>query len=174
MRASLGTYVVAVLLGVSAFATSSEGWSQQKFPLKETDSEGGYVQEHPIDAGDIPGHQVRTYQLKFSYPKKDLVFLGVPVKESFVAGISDYINGNGPFTTYDVFILEDGNKIYARGTGTTQSEANGARKFSYVDNFTGGTGKFKGIRGQLRGSGERAAGSKVLTESDSGEYWIEE
>ena len=84
------------------------------------------------------------------------------------------LTATDPFTTYSIFILEDGNKIFTRGTGTTQSEANGARKFSYVDNFTGGTGRFKSIRGQLRGSEEPAAGPKVLTESDAGEYWIEE
>jgi hypothetical protein len=30
------------------------------------------------------------------------------------------------------------------------------------------------MRGQLRGSGERAPGAKSLTAETSGEYWIEE
>ena len=50
----------------------------------------------------------------------------------------------------------------------------GAQKYSYADNFVGGTGKFRGIRGQLRDAGERAPGAKSLTESESGEYWVEE
>jgi hypothetical protein len=44
----------------------------------------------------------------------------------------------------------------------------------FVENFTGGTGKFKGMRGQLHGSGERAPGAKSLTAETSGEYWIEQ
>jgi hypothetical protein len=38
----------------------------------------------------------------------------------------------------------------------------------------GGTGKFKGIRGQMLGNAERAPGAKSLTVEVSGEYWIEE
>lgn len=174
MSVSNGHCFAAVLFAVSVSALSSIGWAQQKFPIKETDTEGGYVQEHAIDVGDNPGHQVRVYQLKYQYPKKDLVFLGVPVKESTTAGISDYTNWSGSFITYSVYMLEDGNKVFARGSGSTQTGPDGARKFSFVDNFVGGTGPYKGIRGQYRGAGERAAGAKSLTESQSGEYWIEQ
>lgn len=135
---------------------------------------GGYVEERAIDATDVPGHQVRIYQLKFKYPKKDLVFLGVPVVESISTGISDYTNWSGQFTTYAVYTLEDGSKVFAKGAGTTRSEAGGARKFAYVDTFVGGTGRFRGIRGQVRGNGERAAGAKSITNANSGEYWVEE
>jgi len=74
-------------------------------------------------------------------------------------------------------MLEDGSKIFSRSTGTTQSttKADGTRafKFSFVADFTGGTGRFRGIRGQQRGSGERAAGANSLTQQSSGEYWLE-
>ena len=163
-----------LLFGVCTLVFASAAWSQQKYTLKQWDSEGGYVEERAIDAGDFPGHQVRIYQLKYRYPKKDLVFLGVQVTESVTTGISDYTNWSGQFTTYSVYTLEDGTKVFAKGGGSTQSEPSGARKFSYVDNFLGGTGRFRGIRGQVRGSGERAAGAKSITETSSGEYWIEE
>jgi hypothetical protein len=42
-----------------------------------------------------------------------------------------------------------------------------------VENFVGGTGKFKGMRGQVRGGGVRA-GATSLTVEWKGEYWIEE
>jgi hypothetical protein len=174
MGAIRRSWVIAVLFGVNALVLSAAVWSQQKFPLKEYDSDGGYVEERAIDVGDTPGHQVRIYQLKYKYPKKDLVFLGIPVKESTSSGISDYTNWSGQFTTYNVYVLEDGSKIFSRGLGSNQSGADGARKFSFVENFVGGTGKFRGIRGQLRGSGERAPGAKSITESQAGEYWIEE
>ena len=169
-----GNCLAAVLFGISLCALSPDALSQQKYQINETDSVGGYVQEHVIDVGDIPGHQVRVYQLKYQYPKKDMVLLGIPVKESTTAGMSDYTNLSGSFITYSVYTLEDGNKVFARGSGSTQTGPDGARKFSFVDNFVGGTGKFMGIRGQYRGAGERAAGAKTLTESQSGEYLVEQ
>ena len=126
--------IVSVVFGVSAFVLSSAVWSQQKFPLKQSDTEGGYVEERTIDVGDAPGHQVRIYQLKYKYPKKDLMFLGVAVKESFTSGISDYTNGSGQFTNYSVYVLEDGNKIFSRGGGSTQSGADGA-SLEYLKNL---------------------------------------
>jgi len=121
---------------------------------------------------------VRVYEIRYEYPKKDLAFAGVLVKQSMTRGMSDYINWNGSFTTYSVYTMEDGNKVYSRSAGTTQSTTNteGQRafKFSFVENFVGGTGKFKGMRGQMRGGGERAAGAKSLSQYSDGEYWIEE
>lgn len=60
------------------------------------------------------------------------------------------MNGSGAFTAYNVFTMVDGNKVFVRLTGTTKSEgARGNRSIS-SENFVGGTGKFKGIRGQMR------------------------
>ena len=49
-----------------------------------------------------------------------------------------------------------------------------ARFTALLGVFLGGTGKFKGMRGQVTGSGERAPVAKTLTSQSSGEYWIEE
>ena len=57
---------------------------------------------------------------------------------------------------------------------TTGADGNQVVKFSGAENFVGGTGRFKGIRGQLLISGERATVAKSLTVQSSGEYWIEE
>ncbi len=167
------TQVVAFAVCL-ALALSTSALAQQKFPLKESASESKYLEERAIDVGDVPGHQVRIYRIHYTYPQKDLVFLGVPVKESYTSGISDYTNWNGQFTTYSVFMLEDGSTVLARGAGNNQAGPDGRRKFSFVDNFVGGTGKFRGIRGQMRGGGERAPGANSLTVQATGEYWIEE
>ena len=53
-------------------------------------------------------------------------------------------------------------------------ESDGTRKFTFVEILVGGTAKFASIRGQLRGSGERAGGAKTLTSHSSEEYWLEE
>lgn len=175
MKLLLGAVIVAlVCLAVPV------SWAQQKYRLNETApmSKSQYLQEHAIDVGDRPGHQVRIYEIRYEYPAKDLAFAGVVVKESMTRGMSDYVNWSGGFNTYSVYLLEDGNKIFSRSTGTTQSTTNAdgtrAFKFSFVETFVGGTGRFKGIRGQQRGGGERAAGANSLTQESSGEYWFEE
>jgi hypothetical protein len=167
--------LMGALVAATAFGTTSPAWAQKKYSISEASAGNSqYLQEHAIDVGDRPGHQVRIYEIRNEYPKKDLAFAGIIVKDSLVRGMSDYTNWSGPFTTYGVYTLEDGSKIFSRSTGTTQTESDGTRKFTFVENFAGGTGKFASIRGQLRGSGERAGGAKTLTSHSSGEYWLEE
>jgi hypothetical protein len=170
--------VIAVLSAALSIFTSTV-CAQQKYAVSEgTNAKSEYVQEKIIDVGDRPGHQLRVYELKNEYPDRDFEFAGVKVQKSVVKGMSDYTSWSGSFTTYTVYSLEDGSEIHSRGTGTTQSTmgAEGKRvafKFSFVENYVGGTKKFKGIRGQQTGSGERAAGANSITQRSSGEYWIE-
>ena len=165
----------------AAVLIATNAWAQQKFKLTETpaSTKSQYLQEHIIDVGDRPGHQIRIYEIRFEYLDKSQAFAGVAIKESFTRGISDYTGWTGGFNTYVVYVLEDGSKVYARGTGTSQStlKPDGSRdalKYAFVESFVGGTGKFRGIRGLRRGSGERPSGANSLTEQSEGEYWFEE
>lgn len=176
MKTSLAMFATLSIL----FAVPTS-WAQQKYTITEgPKSKSQYVKEHIIDVGDRPGHQLRVYEIRIEYPAKDLDFAGVKVKESHVRGMSDYTNWSGPFTTYIVYTLEDGSQIFSRTTGTSQTTMNpdgsrGAVKYSFVENFVGGTKRFKGIRGQQNGSGARAAGANSLSQQQAtGEYWIEE
>ena len=169
-----------VLATLAVLLAASTGWAQQKYSTTEgVKSESKYLQEHIIDVGDRPGHQLRVYELRNTYPANDLEFAGVKVTESHVRGVSDYTNWSGSFTTYTVYSLEDGSQIFSRGTGTTQSKVGGdgkrqSFKYSFVDTFVGGTKGFRGIRGQQTGSGAREAGANSLSQQQSvGEYWIE-
>src|SRR4051794_20600187 len=169
--------ILIAVLSAMLSMTVSTSWAQQKYAVSEgANAKSEYIQEKIIDVGDRPGHQLRVYELKNDYPDRDFEFAGVKVKNSIVKGVSDYTNWSGSFTTYTVYALEDGSEIHSRGTGTTQSTmgAEGKRvafKFSFVENYLGGTKKFKGIRGQQTGSGERAAGANSITQRSSGEYW---
>lgn len=172
---------LSIAILASTMLAASASLAQQKYQITEgPKSRSEYVQEQVIDVGDRPGHQLRIYELKVTYPANDFELAGVKVKESRVRGMSDYTNWNGGFTTYTVYSLQDGSQVYSRGTGTTQSTigADGKRaafKYSFVETFLGGTQKFKGIRGQQVGGGERAAGANSLTSQYStGEYWIDE
>jgi hypothetical protein len=167
--------LAAGFLGVIALGAASQAWAQQKYTIPRTpEGPNKYLNEYTIDVGDEPGHQVRIYQIRMEYPERDFAFAGVTVKERVMTDMTDFVNQSGLFVGYSVYTLEDGNKVFSRFTGTTQTDNAVGRKFVFVENFVGGTGKFKGMRGQLRGSGERAPGAKSLTAETSGEYWIEE
>jgi len=171
--------LIVTVASVSALFATHDARAQTKYTISRAPSTvSSYPQQLAMDVGDVPGHQVRVYQLHFEYPKHDLAFAGVLVKESEVYGFSDYTSFSGPFSNYQVYTLEDGNKVFSRSSGTSQLATNtdGSRvvKYSYVENFVGGTGKFKGIRGQVTGTGERGTVAKSVTQDAHGEYWIEE
>lgn len=176
MRATRSALLAVVLGSTSTLFSAGEAWAQKKHAIsfRLTSSNTQYVREHVIDVDDQAGHQVRVYEIRNDYPAGGLAFAGIAVKQSMTRGMSDYVNWNGPFTTYTVYSLEDGSKVFSRSTGTSQTGADGTRRFTSVENYVGGTGKFKGIRGMVRSSGERAAGAKSLSQQVSGDYWIEE
>jgi hypothetical protein len=76
-----------------------------------------------------------------------------------------------------VSTLENGDKIFSRNTILTHTSvgADGGRRTSFtsVTTLTGGTGKFTGIRGTLRGSGFTDLKSGTSGTETQGEYWFE-
>ena len=162
-------------IGAMALLAGPEAIAQQKYTISQpANAIRKFTQEHIIEVGDVPGHKLRIYEVQNQYPQNDLAFAGVAVKQMLSHGVSDSVNGSGAFTAYNVFAMADGNKVFVRLTGTTQSDGAGGNRSTSVENFVGGTGKFKGMRGQVTGSGERAPVAKTLTSQSSGEYWIEE
>jgi hypothetical protein len=79
---------------------------------------------------------------------------GLKVVESWSRGYSDYVNTNGRAWGYSVSVLENGDKIFSQWSGTTHTTVNpdGSKKTTYTgtNTLTGGTGKYRGIRGMGR------------------------
>jgi hypothetical protein len=164
---------------VAAFACtlapSLGAFAQQKYTISQpAGATSKFTQEHVIEVGDVPGHQLRVYEVQNEFPRNDLAFGGVVAKQMVSNGLSDSVNGSGSFTAYNVYSMADGSRVFVRLTGTTQSDGAGGSRSVSVENFVGGTGKFKGIRGQMRNTLQRASGSGVLNVQVSGEYWMEE
>lgn len=163
-----------------AFSISQQAFAQEKQTVAFTLPAGSihYLQEQTIEVGDVPGHKLRIFESRIDYQNIKLAFGGVRVKEVFTRGSSDYTNGNGTSSNYSVYLLEDGNKLFARDIGVAQTAANadGAITFrsTVVATFIGGTGKFRGIKGQLRGNVVRVPGDSVAKADVTGEYWIED
>ena len=171
----------ALVIGACCAALGSPAaWSQEQkhIHFTNTSNNSRYVQQHVIDAGDVPGHQVRIFEIHWVYPKGDVAFDGVRVQESSARGFSDYINGNGPNSNYTTYVLEDGNKIFSRNQGAahTTVNADGSKnsRFFVVETLIGGTGKFRGIRGILRSTGNFDPKAGWLTIETDGDYWIEQ
>ncbi|HYM30962.1 MAG TPA: hypothetical protein VEU47_06675 [Candidatus Cybelea sp.] len=173
---------VTVLFALSAMCmiafTAATVWAQdkQKYAFKPPPGSAKYTQQTMIDVGDVPGHQVRLLELHSVFPGDAPVFDGVKEKEGWLRAFSDYTDANGHIFGYTVAIMENGDKIFGRIEGVTQTTvgADGSKTTRTVstNTLTGGTGKFKGIRGTLRGIA--ATDFKNLSENGTeGEYWIE-
>jgi hypothetical protein len=169
---------LAATLAIITFGPAdSSAQEKQKYSFKTPPGVSKYTQQHVIDVGDVPGHQIRIYELHTKYASEAPSFDGVRVLEAWSRGSSDYTNGSGGANSYGVLLLENGDKIFLQSEILTQAVVtpDGSRKSKVgsVATLTGGTGKFQGIRGTLNASATtdfKTGTSDVVTE---GEYWIE-
>jgi hypothetical protein len=169
----------ALVSAVLALCATPGAWAQEKqkvlfnVPAESTK----YTQQHAIDVGDAPGHQVRVFELQRTFGKDAPMIGGVRVKESWTRGTTDFTDLNGPGTSYTTYVMENGDKIYSRGTFEAHRIATSDGKYALKNlgagTITGGTGKFQGIRGVARS--ENFADPKAGTNESKGEleYWME-
>ena len=174
-----GRFGASLLISAVLLATPVLAQDKQKYYFETPPGIAKYTQQHIIDVGDVPGHQIRAYELasKYTAEAPGPVYDGIKVVESWTRATSDYTNGSGHASGYVVSLLANGDKIFAvlELVSQTKSAADGSRKtiFTTVTRLVGGTGKFKAIRGTLIGSGAtdfKTGTSGTVTE---GEYWIE-
>jgi len=170
---------LAIAVGTAFLVAPSAGLAQQKFKYSFKSPEGisKYTAQHALDVGDVPGHQVRVASLHAKFGDVAPEYDGVKAVEEFTSISSDYINGSGRFVNYAVTHMANGDKVFGRIEGLSQTTiaADGARKTSYtfVSTLTGGTGKFATLRGTLRGSGSTDFKTGVTANPTEGEYWFE-
>ena len=159
----LVTLTLTVALGCLVVAVPTDNvlaQQKQQLSFKTSAENTKYTQQHLIDVGDVPGHQVRVYELHCTFPNNAPVMNGVAIKEQWTRAISDYTDNNGPGTTYGVYVLENGDKFFTRSVLVAQSTGSGKLTATTVGQITGGTGKFAGIQ-------ENRANSKY-SRSESG------
>ena len=184
MRSSMKTRSQVVTLTLLLCATGpmlEEGWAQQRTKVSSVSKPGTstskYTQTHIIDVGDVPAHQLRIFELQTVYTSDAPSFDGVNVKERVARGFSDYTDGSGTAIAYAINVLDNGDKIFERVTIQAQTVVapDGAKKLSFrsVSTLTGGTGRFKGIRGTLLGGGGSDLRTGLSDPWTEGEYWFE-
>jgi hypothetical protein len=174
-RISLSSIVLSMLL-LAGLVSAQE---KHQFTHSTPPQSSRYVQQHAIDVGDIPGHQIRIVEIQRVYTSDHPLVAGMKVVETWVRGFTDYVNGVGPAEGYATWILEDGNKIFLEWKGSSYSEptTTGSRRGRShgTTRLMGGTGRFATIRGVLTDEAEfdpdpRTGYNRVASR---GEYWFE-
>jgi hypothetical protein len=122
--------------------------------------------------GDVPGHQVRIYEFVRTYPSDPPVVNGLKLKESWTRATSDYTDGTEPGTVYIIYVFENDDKIFARGTVVTQNAGTGKFTSATAAVITGGTGKFSGVQGLVRTSTSSDPKARFNEGQAEMEYWF--
>ena len=189
-------FSMALLAGPLAAQTQGQqpAAEKQRITYRLSNQNTKYTQQHVLDVGDVPGHQVRILEVHRTFPGSAVasntqpattktasasnasdapVFNGVRAKEQWVQGVSDYVNGTGHVFGYATTVMENGDKVYSRYEAINQTGNNGRGNTLYVTTITGGTGQFKNLRGTIRGTGVLTFSEGRVTSNDiqyEGEY----
>ncbi len=154
---------------------SAEGRCKMAWETPAADTK--YTQQYTMDVGDIPGHQIRIVEIHRVYPNDKPNCEGLKRVEEWSHGYSDYVDRNGRVWGYDVTTLENGDKIFGQWTGTSQTvvASDGSKEGTYLGTatWTGGTGKYQGVRGIGRDHGAFNLDKGLNQQKSEVEYWFE-
>jgi len=155
----------------------AKGAAPVKHKIAYMSPPGKYLQRVAVDIGDVPGHQLAVYDIQYKFESDAPVYDGVKVAEMLVRGASDVIDGSGSSTLYAVNRLENGDMIFSQNNmvlkATVNPDGSTQAQFNTVGKITGGTGKFKGIRGVTHSVGTTDFKTGVNLQQNEVEYWFE-
>jgi hypothetical protein len=137
-------------LAVAVPTGNAVAQENQQVSYKVPAANTAYTMQQNIDVGDVPGHIVRVFELRRTFPNNAPVINGVALKEEWYRGNVDITNGNGTAALYFVYVMENGDKFFARASAVNQAQS-GKMIGTYVGHITGGTGKFATIKGTVHG-----------------------
>jgi hypothetical protein len=153
--------------------TVPPAFAQQRLIFKVAAENTEYTQQHTIDVGDVSGHQVRIFEVRRTYPANAPVINGIKIVESWTRGISDYTNNNGEGIVYGVYVLENGDKFFTRGSLVALQAPDAANLTgTTVGPITGGTGKLARINGMARLSTTANPKTGLNETQVDIEYWL--
>jgi hypothetical protein len=170
--------VFSLLLTAAATASAEE---RCKFSWDASAAETKYPQQLMMDVGDVPGHKVGAFELHRTFPGSKPNCEGRKIVEQWSHGFRDLNDRNGRAWGYTVLTLDNGDKIYEQFSGTLQTEvsADSSAKSSFegTATWTGGTGRYQGVRGIQRDHAfvEYTAGGEAKSSQghSDAEYWFE-
>lgn len=158
---------------VAALAISLPAFAQQKQRVSFVAvGHSKYTQQHLIDVGDAPEHKLRLYELQRSFPSEGPVFEGTRLVDLWIRGISDFTEVNGLATAYSEYVFENGDKIFARSDLVATTDAGKSTTLA-AGRITGGTGRFRGIRGIIRVTSAPDPKSGLMRSVFDVDYWFD-
>jgi hypothetical protein len=174
---SLPAALVGAVLAISTVLPAS-AQERCKMIWKVPTANTTYItQQQVLDVGDIPDHQLRIFEQKRVFPKDKPNCEGLKRSEQWFRGVSDYVDGNGSFSGYTVLVLENGDKVFGRASGATETtiNVNGSKTLlvATVVTYTGGTGRYQGITGIQRDSIVLDLQKSTSQAQSNAEYWLE-
>lgn len=178
MTAYRTTRVALLGAALACFAAAPAAQEKTRISFNAPASMTKYVAQHWLAVGDVPGHEVRIFELVRTFGADAPAIGGVRVKELRSVGYSDYTDLNGPATSYNVWTMANGDKIYARtqvmahNAAWTDPSMKGAENRT-AGPITGGTGKFALLRGMMRTASHFDPRSGTNDARFDLEYWLE-
>jgi hypothetical protein len=129
-----------VLAAIQAYAQQA-----QHVSYKTSAENTKYAQQLNVDAGDVANHIVRVFDLHRTHPSGPTIN-GLKLVEEFARGTTDVIDNNGTSTVYGTYVMENGDKFFARMAQVNKNN-DGRISATGVGPITGGTGKLANIHG---------------------------
>jgi hypothetical protein len=171
------TRVALLGAALACFAAVSNAQEKSRVSFVVPASVAKYVVQHTIPVGDAPGHEVRIFELVRTMGADAPEIAGLKVKEIRSVGWSDYTDLNGPGASHNIFILENGDKLFSHASIVSHNTSwrDAARKGA--ENRTsgpilGGTGRLTGVRGTFRNASQFDPKSGSNESRFDIEYWI--
>jgi len=146
----LAMIVIAQLcLGIGLPAGDAIAQQKQQVSFKTPSENSKYTQQLNLEVGDLPKHIIRLFEIHRIYPGNGPVIDGLKLVEEWGRGAADYLDGNGNAYVYDEYVMENGDRFFARSVFVTQrtSERISATQVGYI---TSATGKLAGMHGTIR------------------------
>ena len=145
------TLTTMALLSLALALRAGHALAQEKQHVSyKTPAENSkYTQQQNIEVGDVPNHIMRSYELQKTFPNNAPVINGLKLVEEWNRGIADLVGGNGSGSQHTVWVMENGDKFFARSATIVQN-VSGKLTATQVGHITGGTGKLAGMQGTLR------------------------
>ena len=167
------TLTTITSLCLAAALSATDAFAQQRLVFKVAAENTKYTQQHEIDVGDVSGHQVRLFEIHRTYPSNPPAIGGMKIVESWTRGISGYTNNNGEAITYGIYVLENGDRFFTRGSlVSVQSPEATNLTATTVGPITGGTGKLARINGMARTTTTANPGTGLNETQVDIQYWL--
>jgi hypothetical protein len=165
------TMITLTALSFCLVVAPAVAQQKQQVTIKGNPATSKYTLQQSLEVGNVPGHAVRLFEIKRTYPDKPMVN-GVAIKESTTRGISDYIDTTGANVNYTEYLLENGDKFFTRTNTVGQGDSSGKQTNMGAGVIIGGTGKLSGISGLVKGNGRSDLKAGINENETVVEYMI--